>query len=94
VLVALSVLTRLLQAARATPRPPEPPGADPAPAPARMSPVQVPPVHMPPVQPSEEAAGMAMLATLVGAVVLARLSSDPALSEAILLAARRHTLAG
>ena len=37
-------------------------------------------------------AAMAALSTMVGAVVLARLSSDPALAEAILAAAREHTL--
>ena len=41
---------------------------------------------------SAESAAMAALSTLVGAVVLARLSSDPALSEAILAAARAQTL--
>jgi AcrR family transcriptional regulator len=39
-----------------------------------------------------ESAAMAALSTMVGAVVLARLSDDPALSEAILAAARDHTL--
>jgi TetR/AcrR family transcriptional repressor of nem operon len=39
-----------------------------------------------------ESAAMAALSTMVGAVVLARLSSDPALGEAILAAAREHTL--
>jgi TetR/AcrR family transcriptional repressor of nem operon len=39
-----------------------------------------------------EAAAMATLSTMVGAIVLARLSDDPALSEAILAAARDHTL--
>jgi TetR/AcrR family transcriptional repressor of nem operon len=39
-----------------------------------------------------ESAAMAALSTMVGAVVLARLSSDPALSEAILAAARAHVL--
>ena len=44
-------------------------------------------------QMAPEAAAMAALSTMVGAVVLARLSDDPALSEAILRAARAHTLA-
>ncbi len=39
-----------------------------------------------------ESAAMAAFSTMVGAVVLARLSSDPQLSEAILAAAREHTL--
>jgi len=39
-----------------------------------------------------ESAAMAALSTMVGAVVLARLSDDPALAEAILAAAREHTL--
>jgi AcrR family transcriptional regulator len=39
-----------------------------------------------------ESAAMAALSTMVGAVVLARLSDDPALSEAILRAARHHTM--
>jgi len=37
-------------------------------------------------------AAMAALSTMVGAVVLARLSSDPVLAEAILASAREHTL--
>jgi TetR/AcrR family transcriptional regulator, transcriptional repressor for nem operon len=43
-------------------------------------------------QDRAESAAMAALATMVGAVVLARLSSDPVLSDAILTAAREHTL--
>jgi len=39
-----------------------------------------------------EKAAMATLSTLVGAIVLARLSSDPALADAILVAAREHAL--
>jgi TetR/AcrR family transcriptional repressor of nem operon len=39
-----------------------------------------------------DSAAMAALSTMVGAVVLARLCSDPALAEAILAAAREHTL--
>jgi TetR/AcrR family transcriptional repressor of nem operon len=39
-----------------------------------------------------ESAAMAALSTMVGAVVLARLSDDPLLAEAILAAAREHTL--
>jgi TetR/AcrR family transcriptional regulator, transcriptional repressor for nem operon len=39
-----------------------------------------------------QAAAMTTLSTMVGAIVLARLSDDPALSEAILDAARNHTL--
>jgi TetR/AcrR family transcriptional repressor of nem operon len=39
-----------------------------------------------------DSAAMAALSTMVGAVVLARLSDDKALSEAILTAARDHTL--
>jgi AcrR family transcriptional regulator len=39
-----------------------------------------------------DSAAMAALSTMVGAVVLARLSDDPALSEAILAAAQDHTL--
>jgi TetR/AcrR family transcriptional repressor of nem operon len=39
-----------------------------------------------------ESAAMAALSTMVGAVVLARLSDDPVLAEAILAAAREHTL--
>jgi TetR/AcrR family transcriptional repressor of nem operon len=41
-----------------------------------------------------ESAAIATLSTMVGAIVLARLSDDPALSEAILAAARDHTLPG
>ncbi len=39
-----------------------------------------------------DSAAMATLSTMVGAIVLARLSDDPALSEAILAAARAQTL--
>jgi TetR/AcrR family transcriptional repressor of nem operon len=39
-----------------------------------------------------ESAAMAALSTMVGAVVLARLSDDPVLAEAILAAAREQTL--
>jgi AcrR family transcriptional regulator len=39
-----------------------------------------------------ESAAMAALSTMVGALVLARLSNDPALADAILAAAREHTL--
>jgi TetR/AcrR family transcriptional regulator, transcriptional repressor for nem operon len=45
-------------------------------------------------QVAPDSAAMAALSTMVGAVVLARLSDDKALSEAILAAAREHTLAG
>jgi TetR/AcrR family transcriptional repressor of nem operon len=44
-------------------------------------------------QAAPDSAAMAALSTMVGAVVLARLSDDPALAEAILAAARDHTLA-
>jgi hypothetical protein len=37
---------------------------------------------------------MAALSTMVGAIVLARLADDTALSDAILAAAREHTLQG
>jgi hypothetical protein len=47
---------------------------------------------MPAGRGGADAAAMAALSTMVGAVVLARLSDDPALSEAILAAARTHTL--
>jgi TetR/AcrR family transcriptional regulator, transcriptional repressor for nem operon len=43
-------------------------------------------------QAAPDSAAMAALSTMVGAVVLARLSDDPALSEAILAAARDHTI--
>ncbi len=41
---------------------------------------------------ARDSAAMAALSTMVGAVVLARLSDDPGLADAILAAAREHTL--